>query len=120
MGTITTSLITTRRGLLSFMGGAAGVATFGPIVPARAETRELAWLTWETNGKLVHIAPFEKATGITVKAAYLTSEDVQFRASKPRESPTMTLSTRRSMAPGASSRDASSCRSICPAFRMPP
>jgi spermidine/putrescine-binding protein len=64
-----TSLTTTRRGLLSFIGGAAGVATFGPIVPARTETRELAWLTWETNGKPAHIVPFEKTTGITVMTA---------------------------------------------------
>lgn len=76
------SLITTRRGLLRFMGGAAGVAVFGPTIPAHAEIHELAWLTWETNGKPSHTAAFEKATGITVKTAYLTSEDAQFASLK--------------------------------------
>jgi spermidine/putrescine-binding protein len=69
---------TTRRRFLSIMAAGASAAALQRGTAAQAAAAELAWLTWETNGKPEYIAPFEKATSAQVKLSYLTSDDAQF------------------------------------------
>jgi spermidine/putrescine-binding protein len=57
----------------------AGVAAL-PVRPARAAVKELAWSTWESNGKPAFSKAFTGRTGIAIRSVYMTSDDAQFAA----------------------------------------